>query len=124
MHTCESVNQTNREIIGYSNPVLPGLSLSQTIVKFPEFNNQSMGLGHILPMGIQNDWKNQMVAKNHYELVETHKPVVYIICIIIWFHICEVFSENAFPATTSSIYPYGSSLLRRSLLTYDRLVLL
>jgi hypothetical protein len=24
-----------------------------------------MGLGHILPMGIQNDWRNQMVAEDH-----------------------------------------------------------
>jgi hypothetical protein len=65
MHISERTSQYDREIIGYSNPVLPSLSLSQTIIKFPEFNNQSMGLGHILPMGIQNNWRNQMVAKNH-----------------------------------------------------------
>jgi hypothetical protein len=45
MHTCESISQIDREIINHSNPVLPSLSLSQTIIKLPEFNNQSMGLG-------------------------------------------------------------------------------
>jgi hypothetical protein len=47
-----STSQIGREIIGYSSPVFPGLSLSQTIIKLPEFNNQSMGPGHILPIKI------------------------------------------------------------------------
>jgi hypothetical protein len=48
MHISKNTSQINREII-----------------KLPEFNNQSIRLGHILPMGIQNIWRNKMVAKNH-----------------------------------------------------------
>jgi hypothetical protein len=65
MHIGKGISQSDRQIIGYSNPILPSLSLSQTIVILPEFNNQSMGMGHILPLGIQNNWGNQMVAKDY-----------------------------------------------------------
>jgi hypothetical protein len=54
MHISERISQN-----------LPSLSLSQTIVKLPEFNSQSMGMEHILPLGIQNNWGNQMVAENY-----------------------------------------------------------
>jgi hypothetical protein len=65
MHTGENSSQTDREIVSYLNPVLQNLSLSQTIVKLPEYNSQSMGLGHILSMGKQNNWGDKMVAEDH-----------------------------------------------------------
>jgi hypothetical protein len=65
MHSSEIISQINREIIGYSNLVFPSFSLSQTFIKLPEFNSQSMGLGHILPMGIQNNWRNQIVVEDY-----------------------------------------------------------
>jgi hypothetical protein len=47
MPTSESVSQINKEIINYLNLVFPSLSLFQTIIKLPEFNNQSMSGRHI-----------------------------------------------------------------------------
>jgi hypothetical protein len=61
----ERTSENYRKVIGHSNLVLLGLSLSQIIIKLPEFNSQSIKLGHILPMGIQNNRRNQMVAENH-----------------------------------------------------------
>jgi hypothetical protein len=75
MHISERTSQDDRKIIGYSNPVLSGLSLSQTIIKLPEFNNQSIGLEHILPMGIQNNgkikWLQKTIKFNHPHLIST-----------------------------------------------------
>jgi hypothetical protein len=65
MHINEKTGQNDKKIIGYLNPIFLILSLSQIIVKLPEFNNQSMGLGHILPMGIQNHWRDQIVVEDN-----------------------------------------------------------
>jgi hypothetical protein len=65
MHNGENISQINREIIDYLNPVLPGFSLSQTIIKLPDYNSQSMGVKHILPMGMQNNWGDQMVVEDY-----------------------------------------------------------
>jgi 5,10-methylene-tetrahydrofolate dehydrogenase/methenyl tetrahydrofolate cyclohydrolase len=58
IHIGKSINQTDRKI-------LPCLSLSQTIIKLLEYNSQSMGLGHILLIGIQNNLGDQILADNY-----------------------------------------------------------
>jgi hypothetical protein len=61
---CISIRALAR-LIGKFSPVLPVLSLSQTIIQLPEFQSQPRGMEYILPMGIQNNWGNKMVAEDH-----------------------------------------------------------
>jgi hypothetical protein len=65
---CTSVRiliQADREIISYTNPIHPGILIPQTIIGLFEYQSQQKGMGHLCPMGIQNDWGNQMVDQNH-----------------------------------------------------------
>jgi hypothetical protein len=57
--------QVDRETISFSNPIFASLPIPQTIIGLPEYQGQQRRLGYISPMGIQDDWRNQMVAKNH-----------------------------------------------------------
>jgi hypothetical protein len=57
--------QVDRETISFLNPVFASIPIPQTIIRLPEYQGQQGRLGYICFMGIQNDWRNQMVDKNY-----------------------------------------------------------
>jgi hypothetical protein len=59
------LRKEKKKFIAKMNTVESISQIDKKIIKLPKYNSQLMGLGHILPMGIQNDWKNQMVAENY-----------------------------------------------------------
>jgi hypothetical protein len=65
MYSSQNTSQADREIISYSNPIYTSLTIPQTTIGLPEHQSQQGGLGYICPMGIQDNWRNQMVAKNN-----------------------------------------------------------
>jgi hypothetical protein len=65
MYSSQSISQTDRETISYSNPIYPSLSIPQTVIGLSECQSQQRGMEHLCSMGIQNDWRNQMVDENY-----------------------------------------------------------
>jgi hypothetical protein len=65
MYISQSTSQADREIISYTNSIHPSIPIPQTIIGLSEYQSQQRGMGHICPLGIQNDWGNQMVDENY-----------------------------------------------------------
>jgi hypothetical protein len=65
MYLSQDISQTDRETISYSNPIYSSLALPQTTFGLSEYQSQQGGMGHLCPMEIQNDGRDQMVAKNN-----------------------------------------------------------
>jgi hypothetical protein len=61
MYSSQSISQTDRETISYSNPIYTSLTIPQTTIGLSEYQSQQGGLRHIC----LTDWRNQMVDKNY-----------------------------------------------------------
>jgi hypothetical protein len=60
MYSSQSISQTDRETISYSNPIYSNLTIPQTIIGLPEYQSQSKKLGYILS-------KYKIIKKNQID---------------------------------------------------------
>jgi hypothetical protein len=65
MYISQGTSQANRKTISYTDPIHPNILIPQTTFGLSEYQSQQGGMGHLCPMGIQNDWRNQMVDQNY-----------------------------------------------------------
>jgi hypothetical protein len=64
MYISQNSIQADRETISYANPLHSSILIPQTTMGLSEYQSQQGRMGHLCPLGIQNDWINQNVKIN------------------------------------------------------------
>jgi hypothetical protein len=72
MHLNSGTRQADRETISYPDSIYPSLIIPQTTIGLPEYQSQQGEMGHIRPMGIQDDLWLKTIKTNKPRLISTN----------------------------------------------------